>query len=271
MDRRGGRAPRRFRAFGSLRIPGTVFNLTHHVAVQETGTARFRAVIYALLTFILVFAVYAPQLWVRYTMRRYGREVPDMPGTGGELAQHLVERFQLDGVIVETTDEGHDHFDPSAPAVRLSPSNFDGKSLTAVAVAAHEVGHAVQFHRREEIFKLRAKYIPTAVLLQRSGELLLIAVPAVAMLLKAPPLIFGTIGLSLLLQLAGACAYLIVLPEEWDASFNKALPILREGEYVPEEQLDTVRKILRAAALTYFAGALSSIVNIGRWALLLRR
>jgi Zn-dependent membrane protease YugP len=226
---------------------------------------------YALLTALLVCAVYGPQLWVRLVMRRHATELLDLPGTGGELAEHLVERFGLEGVIVEMTDEGRDHFDPSAPAVRLSPSNFEGKSLTAVAVAAHEVGHAIQYHRREEVFKLRSKYIPTAILLQRLGELCLVAVPLVALVFKAPPLIFGFVGLSLVLQLLGAGAYLIVLPEEWDASFNKALPILEEGEYVPEEQLPVVRSVLKAAALTYFAGALSSILNLGRWALLLRR
>jgi Zn-dependent membrane protease YugP len=227
--------------------------------------------VYAVLTLLLIAAVYAPQLWVRHVMRRYARDIPDMPGTGGELAQHLVERFGLEGVAVETTDEGRDHFDPRAPAVRLSPSNYNGKSLTAVAIAAHEVGHAIQYHRSEEIFKLRTKYMPAAMRLRQAGELLLVAVPIVALLVKSPPAIIGTIAVSLALQLAGAGAYLIMLPEEWDASFNKALPILREGEYVPEAQLGKVRRILRAAALTYFAGALASIVNIGRWALLLRR
>jgi hypothetical protein len=228
-------------------------------------------VFYALLTLILIAAVYAPQFWVRYTMRRYSGEVPAMPGTGGELAEHLVARFELEGVAVETTDEGRDHFDPSAPAVRLSPSVFSGKSLTAVAIAAHEVGHAIQFHRRETIFQLRERYMPIALRLRQAGEILLLLVPVIALVLKAPPLIFGAIALSLLLQLVGAGAYLIMLPEEWDASFNKALPILQQGEYVPENQLGDVRKILRAAALTYFAGALASILNLGRWALLLRR
>jgi Zn-dependent membrane protease YugP len=227
--------------------------------------------LYALLTFLLVCAVYGPHRWVRMVMRRHAADIPDMPGTGGELAQHLLERFELQGVIVEETDEGRDHFDPSGPAVRLSPSNYNGKSLTAVAVAAHEVGHAIQFYRQEEIFKLRSRYIPTAILLQRLGELCLVAVPLVALVFKAPPLIFGFIGISLVLQLLGAGAYLIVLPEEWDASFNKALPILEEGDYVPEAHLPAVRSVLKAAALTYFAGALSSILNLGRWALLLRR
>ena len=79
------------------------------------------------------------------------------------------------------------------------------------------------------------------------------------------------VGCSLLLQLIGALAYLIILPEEWDASFNKALPILIEGEYVAEDKLPNIRNVLKAAAITYFASALANVLNIGRWLLLLRR
>jgi Zn-dependent membrane protease YugP len=228
-------------------------------------------VLYAILTSLLVLAVFAPQLWVRYTMRRYSRDIREMPGTGGELARHLLERFELTGVKVEKTEQGRDHFDPSEPAVRLGPSNYDGKSLTAVAVATHEVGHALQFHRNEQIFQLRSKYMPTAMRLRKAGELLLLCVPVVAFIVKAPAAVIACIGLSLGLQLLGAGAYLIMLPEEWDASFGKAMPILEKGEYVPEDKLPAIRTVLRAAALTYFASALASILNISRWALLLRR
>jgi Zn-dependent membrane protease YugP len=62
-----------------------------------------------------------------------------------------------------------------------------------------------------------------------------------------------------------------VLPEEWDASFNKALPILKQGQYVEKHDLPKVKKVLRAAALTYFAGALANVLNIARWLLILRR
>ena len=97
------------------------------------------------------------------------------------------------------------------------------------------------------------------------------AVPLVAIAVKAPPLIIALVVLSLGLQLLGAGAYLIMLPEEWDASFNKALPILEQEQYEPENQLPAIRSVLQAAALTYFASALASILNLGRWALLLRR
>ena len=97
------------------------------------------------------------------------------------------------------------------------------------------------------------------------------AMPLVAVLLKSPPAIAVYIGISLLVQLAGALMYLIVLPEEWDASFNKALPILEDGEYLDTAQLQAAKQVLKAAALTYLASALMNVVHIGRWFLILRR
>ena len=81
----------------------------------------------------------------------------------------------------------------------------------------------------------------------------------------------SVIVVSLVFQFIGALSYLIVLPEEWDASFNKALPILIDGEYIESDQERAVREVLKAAALTYFAAALASMLNIGRWLLILRR
>ena len=227
--------------------------------------------IFGILAAILAVIIYLPSFWVRRVMGHYGDDRSEIPGTGGELAQHLIDRFQLKGITVEETDPMRDHFDPSVPAVRLSPENFHGKSLTAVAVATHEVGHAIQFHRKEAVFRLRSKYLPLAAGLNRSGIALMWTLPLIGFFLRAPFVIAMVVGLSLLLQLAGAMAYLIILPEEWDASFNKALPILIEGEYVEKENIPAVKRILKAAALTYFAAALANVLNIGRWLLLLRR
>lgn len=225
----------------------------------------------ALLALILVILIYLPSFWVRRVMLAYGKEDASIPGTGGELARHLIERFQLNGIKVEETGAFKDHFDPAEQAVRLGPDNFNGKSLTAIAVAAHEVGHAIQFHRNEKIFELRKKYLPTAQALSRAGIAIMWAFPVIGIVLRSPFAVGAVIITSLLLQLAGAMAYLIILPEEWDASFNKALPILIDGEYVEPRQLGPVKRILRAAALTYFAAALANVINIGRWFMILRR
>ena len=223
------------------------------------------------LGLLLAVLAFFPQMWVRYVMKKHHQDDPAIAGTGGELAEHLVSRFRLDGIIVETTEEGRDHFDPAAGAVRLSPSNYNGKSITAVAVAAHEVGHAIQFHRNEAIFELRKKYMPMAARFSKMGVALMVSVPVAGLVLRSPVAIGVVIGLSVLFQLLGALAYLIVLPEEWDASFNKALPILVDGEYISTDQRSGVQKVLKAAALTYFAGALANILNIGRWLMILRR
>jgi len=211
-----------------------------------------------------------PQLWIRHVMKRHAHDLPDIEGTGGELAKHLVERFELHGIGVETCEEGSDHFDPNDKMVRLSPSNFNGRSLKAVAVAAHEVGHAIQFHRKEEIFKLRSKYLPQAHKIQQLAKYVLWASPVVAIVFRSPLAMLLPVFVSIGLQIISALSYLIVLPEEWDASFGKALPILEEG-YITKEQMPAARSVLRAAAFTYFAAALASMLNLGYLMLLLRR
>ena len=155
--------------------------------------------------------------------------------------------------------------------MRLGANNFHGKSLTAIAVAAHEVGHAIQFHREEKIFELRKQYLPKAQALNKIGVAIMFSFPIIGFFLRSPIAIGVVIALSLILQLGGALAYLIILPEEWDASFNKALPILIDGEYVEKDDIDKVRTVLKAAALTYFAAALANVLNVGRWFMVLRR
>ena len=227
--------------------------------------------LFAILLIVLAGCVYLPSLWVRWVMHKHSETIEDMPGTGGELAEHLLSKFEMTDHKVEQTAPNADHYDPGAKAVRLSPDNFSGRSLTAIAVSAHEVGHALQHHRNEEIFKLRSRYVPTAKRLERVGIMLLYALPVVGLVVKAPAAIMALIGLSLTLQLAGALSYLVVLPEELDASFNKALPILAQGEYIQPHHEDAVRAVLKAAALTYFAAALANVLNIGRWLMVLIR
>ena len=214
--------------------------------------------------------VFMPTLWVRWVMQRYSADLPDLPGTGGELAQHLIERLGLEGVGVETTDIG-DHYDPESRMVRLTEGNWSGKSLTAVAVAAHEVGHAVQHHQNDARLNARTKLIPIVTVLGQLSVGVLTVVPIIGLLTRhpAPTLLIAGIGLSGLLF--RMLLHLVTLPTEWDASFGKALPVLTEGKYKSPEQEKVVRRVLGAAALTYFAAALADAFNLFRWASLLIR
>ena len=93
----------------------------------------------AIVIIILVLAVvFGPQLWAQYILKRHSRHRDEIPGTGGELAVHLITNSKLEGVTVEKIESG-DHYDPEAKAVRRSESVYDGKSLTAVVVALMQV------------------------------------------------------------------------------------------------------------------------------------
>ncbi len=221
---------------------------------------------------LVVLLLTGPSLWVRWVMFRYSANLPGIPGTGAELVKHLAGRFDIKGLTVEPTGKMQDHFDPSAPAIRLSENNFNGRSLTAVAVAAHEVGHAIQWSKKEPVFRLRTRWVPLAMRLQRVGIFLVSVSPIIGLITRHPVGLAGPVLGGVVAAIAGAATYLIVLPEEWDASFNKALPLLRDGDYITAEQEPAVRRILKAAALTYAASALFSVLAIWRWLpLLLRR
>lgn len=228
--------------------------------------------IYLIITLVIVIVVFGPSLWVRWVMNHYSTERPEIPGTGAELAQHLIERVGLDGVTVEQTEPNGDHYSPTERVVRLSPMVHDGKSLSAIAIATHEVGHAIQHMNGDARLALRTRMAPTV---QRLGQLSIVAIsvaPVLGMLTRHPVPVSALVGMGLVGLLARVALHIVTLPTEFDASFGKALPILRAGQYVPEAELPAVRRILQAAALTYVAAALAEVLNLTRWlTLLLRR
>ena len=225
----------------------------------------------AIAALIMLIVVFGPSLWVKFIMKRYSVSRPEMRGTGGELAEHLIDRFKLQGVQVEVTELG-DHYDPTEKKVRLLREHFESKSLTAVAIAAHEVGHAVQDQEGDRRLASRTKMIPIADKVARWSAAIISLSPVIGLIARHPM----PFSLVLLLGLSGFVARMMVhavtLPIEFDASFSKALPILREGNYVSSHDEVAVTRILRAAALTYVSAALADVLNLGRWiAILLRR
>ncbi len=228
----------------------------------------------ALLAFLgligLVVAIFAPQFWIRRVMKRHSVERPDFPGTGGELARHLVDHFNLKGVTVETTQDGADHYDPETRTVRLSPDHFNNRSLTAVAVAAHEVGHALQHANGERGLALRQALAEFAAKMDRVASVFFIASPVLTAVFRTPAAFFGMIAIGIGFLAIRLVVHLATLPVEYDASFGKALPILQEGGYLSDDDLDGARSVLKAAAMTYVAGALVGLINLARWIAILR-
>jgi Zn-dependent membrane protease YugP len=228
--------------------------------------------LWIILFLVLLALVILPSLWVKHVMSKYRNpsERYREKGSGGELARHLLDIFDLAEVKVEETPVG-DHYDPVDKAVRLTPDNYAGYSLTAVTVAAHEVGHAIQDARGESLFRTRQKLAKAAVIGERIAGILLVAAPVVFVLTRLPQASALTILIGVASMGLGTLVHLTTLPVELDASYGKALPILREGNYVHEEDLHHAEKILKAAALTYVAGSLASLVNLGRWIAVFRR
>lgn len=224
---------------------------------------------YLILLLIVLFIIFFPQFWVRQVLSRYHRmDEKNFPGTGGELARHLLDRFDLKHVKVETSELG-DHYDPVSQSVRLTPDKFNAKTLTAITVATHECGHALQHAAKEPLFMLRSRLATTSVWAGRLGSFLLFSAPFLVLVTRAPSVaVINIIGAFLILGFA-LLVQLITLPVEMDASFNKALPILRS--YLSTQQMPAARKILKAAALTYVAASLASLLNIWRWLTILRR
>ena len=218
---------------------------------------------------IILAIIILPGLWVKHTLAKYSIDYEGLPGTGGELATHLINRFELP-VTLETTDSG-DHYDPRDKTVRLSEEFMNGRSLSAVAVAAHEVGHAIQHDRNYSLLNFRTRLASFAVYAEKIGSAAFVFLPILALISRSPTVGALMLGLAVGSMLLGVIVHLVTLPVEIDASFNRALPILEKGEYLNAQEMKIARKILLAAAITYVAGAMLSLVNIWRWIYLLRR
>jgi Zn-dependent membrane protease YugP len=223
---------------------------------------------------ILILALLAltigPSLWVQAVIRRYREPANRYPRTGGQTARQLLDTLGLRHVVTEVTEHG-DHYDVQAKAVRLSADNFNGRSLTAVTIAAHEVGHALQDARGFGPLHWRTRLVHWVAPIEKVGAGMLMLAPFAGVLTRSPYLgLIGLAGGALTLGTA-VVIHFLTLPTELDASFGRALPLLKQHGLIRREDLPRARSLLTAAAFTYVAVALQSLLNIARWWAILRR
>src|SRR5690606_34731447 len=117
---------------------------------------------------------------------------------------------------------------------------------------------------------LRQRLARLVMVTDRMAGIVFLAAPILGVVLRAPAAIFGLVAIGVALLSVRVILNLVTLPVELDASFGKALPILKDGDYLDEKDLTPVRSVLRAAAFTYVASALISLINLARWIRLLR-
>ncbi|MFG6355807.1 MAG: zinc metallopeptidase [Acetatifactor sp.] len=216
-------------------------------------------------TYILVLIGLAISLaasgMVNSAMRKY-HQVPNTTGiTGAECARRILDNEGLYHVQVEDlgSREG-DHFDPSANTVRLSSQNYHGRSVTAMSVAAHECGHAIQHAQEYTPIKIRTALVPVVNIGSHASMPLILL--GVILSWNHVLIQLGIIAFSLtvVFQLA-------TLPVEFNAS-SRALERLERYGIVTRQENRGCRKVLSAAAMTYVAGTLAAVLQLLRLVLL---
>ncbi len=192
-------------------------------------------------------------------------QVPAKSGvTGAVLAQQLLYRNGLNLPIQQVAGSLTDHFDPRNQVVGLSEAVYGSSSVSALAVAAHEIGHVLQYNEDYRPMKMRSVILPMANIGCRIGPFLVIGGLLLSWLAR------GAGNAGYYIALAGVALYvmmllfqLITLPVEFNAS-KRGLEMLTDGGYLAEDELPGAKKMLRAAAMTYVLAALGSFVTVLR-------
>ena len=182
-----------------------------------------------------------------------------MPFTGLEFGRLILSDYGLTEVKIEKSLTV-DHYDLLEKKVKVTEDRLSKKSLTAISIICHEIGHAIQHKEKYKALEQRTSLVKnTAWISQIGSSILLIGIPTI-LATGYYPLVKICLLLALLSLLIGIIVHLITLEVELDASFNKALPILIEK--VPSEYHDSCRSILRAAAFTYVIGVVRNFVSL---------
>jgi hypothetical protein len=225
---------------------------------------------FLVLTLVILALVAGPQIWVKRVIRRYSRPADRYEESGAQTARRLLDVHGLQSVVVEATEQG-DHYDPAARVVRLSADNYHGRSLTATTIAAHEVGHALQDAEAYRPLRWRTRLVHWVAPLEKVGAALMMGIPLIVGVTRLPYAgLLMFVGGFLTLG-AAVAVHLLTLPTELDASFGRAMPVLEKHGVLYRSDAPHARRLLKAAAMTYVAASLMSLLNIARWWAILRR
>lgn len=208
---------------------------------------------------ILIIPIYA-QMKVKSAYKKYSKVHSTAGYTGADVARKILEANGIFNVRVEET-HGHltDHYDPRTKVVRLSTDNYHGTSVAGIAVAAHEVGHALQDAENYNFLRIRSTLVPVASFGSNiSWVFVMIGIFATST---------SMLGLGILLLAAGVLFQLVTLPVEFNASSRAMNQIATLGLVDKQEEAQS-KKVLNAAALTYVAAAAVAVLELVRLVLI---
>jgi uncharacterized protein len=202
---------------------------------------------------VLIFSLVA-SFRVKSTFKKYSEVMSNSGLTGADTARQILSRNGLQHIqVVETNGFLSDHYDPAAKVIRLSPDVFESTSISAIGVAAHETGHAVQHSKAYQPLVLRNMMVPVASIGSNLSWIIIFA----GFILGA----LGLVKLGIILFSVVVGFQLVTLPVEFNAS-SRAKEMLSSYGLVSSTELAGVNKVLGAAAMTYVAAAASSIATL---------
>ncbi|WP_374110149.1 zinc metallopeptidase [Lysinibacillus sp. BPa_S21] len=208
---------------------------------------------------IMLLPLYA-QMKVKGTYNKFANERTMKGQTGAEVARAILDANGLYDVrVVPTQGVLSDHYNPATKTVALSESNFYEASIAGAAVAAHEVGHAIQHKEAYSMLTLRSKLVPVANISSNMSWIFVM----IGIFATNPKFLL----LGIVLLAAGVVFQLVTLPVEFDAS-KRALVQMNSLGIITNEEERPARKVLSAAALTYVAAAAVAVLELLRLVLI---
>ena len=220
-------------------------------------------------SYLIVLPAILIALWasmnVNSTFKKYSKIRNGRGLTGAQVARQILDANGLHNVSIEhISGDLTDHFDPKTNIVRLSDSVYNSDSVAAIGVAAHECGHAIQYKEDYMPMQIRAAIIP----MTNFGSRLAVPLVIIGILLASLSQTGGTFGetiinIGLILYSLVVVFQLVTLPVEFNAS-NRAMKLITENGLLYEDEMPKARKVLTAAALTYVAALLVSVMSLLR-------
>lgn len=209
-----------------------------------------------ILILLIIIIPLLAQLKIQSSYNRYKRVENNKKKSGFEVAREILDKNGLEDIyIVEIKGELTDHYDPTKKVVRLSTDIFHGETIAAAAVAAHECGHAIQDKESYTFLKIRSAIYPVVNVATGISYYIIL----LGFLMQA----FQLIYLGIALTCCGLLFQVVTLPVEFDAS-RRALEKLQDYKIVDNSEFAGAKEVLTAAALTYVAGVLASMLQIFR-------
>lgn len=207
---------------------------------------------YLLVVLVALVLGLGAQAYIRSTYRKWSKVDAGIPGTGAEVARQMLLTGGAPGVgITRVPGSLTDHYDPRDNMLHLSDDSYRGASVASVAVACHEAGHAIQAAQGYGFYRLRTSLVPVVNIAQQGWLIVLL----LGVMMNA----FGLVQLAIVLFAVSVVFQLVTLPVEIDASRRAVAYLGSFGSGLDEKG---ARAVLTAAALTYVAAALASLIQL---------